>query len=167
MEHRVGIGYDIHRLVEGRKLFIGGVEIPYIKGLLGHSDGDVLLHAICDALLGAAGENDIGQHFPDTDPAYHGITSIELLKEVSRLLEGEGFVINNVDVVIVAQEPILLPFKDKMREKIATTLNIKPSSVGIKAKTNEGLGEIGKKEAIAAYAVTVIESKGDLRWMYI
>ena len=154
MSYRVGIGYDIHRLVDERKLFIGGVEIPYIKGLLGHSDGDVLIHAICDALLGAVAEGDIGQHFPDTDPKYHDISSIELLKKVDDLM------INNVDTVIIAQEPILSPFKKQIQQKIAQILNIKQEVVNIKAKTNEGLGEIGRKEAIAAYAVVTITTKG-------
>lgn len=150
---RIGIGYDIHRLVEGRKLFIGGVEIPYVKGLLGHSDGDALIHAICDALLGAAGEGDIGEHFPDTDPKYQGISSLELLKIVADLVRKKDYQIQNIDTVVIAQEPSLLPFKKQIRQSLAGTLNIKEDSVNIKAKTNEGLGEIGKKEAIASYAV--------------
>jgi 2-C-methyl-D-erythritol 2,4-cyclodiphosphate synthase len=159
MPYRIGIGYDIHRLVEGRKLFIGGVQIPWIKGLLGHSDGDVLLHAICDALLGAIGETDIGQHFPDTDPKYQDISSIELLKTVDALVKKKGFIINNVDTVVVAQEPILAPFKKQIREKISQVLGIQQDCINIKAKTNEGLGEIGRKEAIATYA-SVILTKG-------
>jgi 2-C-methyl-D-erythritol 2,4-cyclodiphosphate synthase len=159
MEYRIGIGYDIHRLVDGRKLFIGGVEIPYIQGLLGHSDGDVLLHAICDALLGAVGQEDIGQCFPDTDPQYHGIPSTELLKTVEGLIKKKNFRVNNVDTVVVAQEPILSPFKKQMRETIARILNIKEDDVNIKATTNEGIGEIGKKEAIAAYAVAMVVSR--------
>jgi len=159
MSYRIGFGYDIHRLVDGRKLFIGGVEIPYIQGLLGHSDADVLLHAICDALLGAVAEGDIGQHFPDTDPQYHGISSRELLKTVYSLIRKKNFLINNVDTVVIAQEPILSPFKKQMQEAIAGILNIKEDSVNIKAKTNEGLGEIGRKEAIAAYAVVTVISK--------
>lgn len=158
MENRIGIGYDIHRLVSGRKLFLGGVEIPYIKGLLGHSDGDVLLHAICDALLGAVAQGDIGGHFPDTDPRYHGISSSELLKNVTDLVKAKGFKIDNIDSVIIAQEPVLTPFKKQMQEKLAKILEIKQESVGIKAKTNEGMGEIGRKEAIAAYAVVNIGS---------
>lgn len=161
MSQRTGIAYDIHRLVAGRKLFLGGVEIPYINGLLGHSDGDVLLHAICDALLGAAAEGDIGEHFPDTDPQYHGISSCELLKKVSALIDRKGFIINNVDAVVIAQEPILLPFKKQMRQVIAGILKIGEDGVNIKAKTNEGLGEIGKKEAIAAYAAATISSGED------
>lgn len=156
MPYRIGIGYDIHRLVDDRKLFIGGIEIPYIKGLLGHSDGDVLLHAICDALLGAAAEGDIGEHFPDTEPKYHGIASIELLKKVADLIKDKGFGIKNVDAVIVAQEPVLSPFKKQIAERIAGVLRIKQDSINIKAKTNEGMGEIGKKEAIASYAVVIL-----------
>ncbi len=163
MPYRIGIGYDIHRLVEGRKLFIGGIEIPYIKGLLGHSDGDALLHAICDALLGAIGEGDIGQLFPDTDPRYQGASSRELLKTVGSLIKKKNFLINNVDTVVIAQEPTLMPFKKNMQQAIAEILNIQESNVNIKAKTNEGLGEIGRKEAIAAYAVvTVSQMKAEL-----
>lgn len=158
MEYRIGIGYDIHRLVEGRKLFIGGVEIPYIKGLLGHSDGDVLLHAICDALLGAIAEGDIGEHFPDTDPKYHNISSVELLKKVDDLIKKKNFVINNIDTIVIAQEPKLLPFKKPIQQEIAQVLKIQPDCINIKAKTNEGFGEIGKKEAIACYAVVIIRT---------
>lgn len=153
---RVGIGYDIHRLVEGRKLFLGGLEIPYIKGLLGHSDGDVLLHAICDALLGAIAEGDIGSHFPDTNPVYQGIDSSKLLNNVTGMVEKKGFVINNVDTVIIAQEPMLMPFKKLIQQRVAAILNLSEDCVSIKAKTNEGLGEIGNKEAIAAYAIASI-----------
>jgi 2-C-methyl-D-erythritol 2,4-cyclodiphosphate synthase len=159
MGYRIGIGYDIHRLVDGRKLFIGAVEIPYIRGLLGHSDGDVLIHAICDALLGAAGEKDIGQCFPDTDPRYQDISSCELLKTVDSLIKKKNLVINNIDTVVVAQEPRLLPFKKQIQESIARILNIKEENINIKAKTNEGLGEIGEKQAIAAYAVVTLISK--------
>jgi len=159
MTYRTGIGYDIHRLVAGRKLFLGGIEIPYIHGLLGHSDGDALLHAICDALLGAIGEGDIGEHFPDTDPRYDGISSTELLKTVYGLVTKKNFLIVNVDTVVVAQEPKLIPFKKQMQQAIAGILNIKGDSVNIKAKTNEELGEIGRKEAIAAYAVVTVISK--------
>jgi len=154
--YRTGIGYDIHRLVEGRKLFIGGVDIPYIKGLLGHSDADALLHAICDALLGAAGLADIGEHFPDSDPKYHNISSIELLKTVVGLLEEKKFLITNIDTVIIAQEPVLSPFKKQIQENIAQVLKIKEDSVNVKAKTNEGLGEIGQKQAIACYAIATL-----------
>ena len=159
MQYRTGIGYDIHRLVEERKLFLGGVEIPYIKGLLGHSDADVLLHAICDALLGAIAAGDIGEHFPDTDPKYHNISSVELLKAVKEAVKDKGFSIANVDAVVIAQEPVLLPFKKQIRQKISEVLGIKEESVNIKAKTNEGMGEIGKKEAIASYAVATVIAK--------
>jgi 2-C-methyl-D-erythritol 2,4-cyclodiphosphate synthase len=160
MEYRVGLGYDIHRLVEGRKLFLGGIEIPYLKGLLGHSDADVLLHAICDALLGAAALGDIGEHFPDTDPEYQGISSLELVKKVNNKIKEKGFLINNIDAVVVAQEPNLVPFKKKMQQTIAGVLNIKEDRVAIKAKTGQGLGDTGGKEAIAAYAVVSV-NKGD------
>lgn len=156
MEYKIGIGYDIHRLVEDRKLFIGGVEIPYVKGLLGHSDGDVLCHAICDALLGATGKGDIGEHFPDTDPNYRGIPSLELLKIVADLVRKQNYQIHNIDTVIIAQEPTLLPFKKQIRQSLAGSLKIKEDCVNIKAKTNEGLGEIGKKEAVASYAVAML-----------
>ncbi len=156
MEYRTGIGYDIHRLVEGRKLFLGGIEIPYVHGLLGHSDADVLLHAICDALLGAIGEGDIGEHFPDTDPRYDGISSSELLKRVHNLVKEKNLSIVNIDTVVIAQEPKLFPFKKKMQQTIAGILNIKEENVNIKAKTNEELGEIGEKLAIAAYAVVTL-----------
>lgn len=158
-EYRTGMGYDIHRLVDGRKLFIGGVEIPYIKGLLGHSDGDVLLHSICDALLGAIGEGDIGQHFSDSDPKYHNISSVELLKGVADLVKKKKFLINNIDTVIIAQEPILSPFRKEIRQNISQVLGIKLEAVNLKAKTNEGLGEIGRKEAIACWSVVLLKQK--------
>jgi len=164
MSYRVGIGYDIHRLVDGRKLFIGGIEIPYIQGLLGHSDADVLLHAICDALLGAIGAGDIGEHFPDSDPRYDGISSAELLKTVYGLVTKKNLLIVNIDTVVIAQEPILSPFKKQMQQAIAGILNIKEDNVNIKAKTNEGLGEIGRKEAIAAYAVVTVISNEDISY---
>lgn len=159
MSYRIGIGYDIHRLTEDRRLFLGGVEIPYIKGLLGHSDGDVLLHAIADALLGAAAEPDIGMQFPDTDPQYRGIASAELLKKVVGLLRDKKFRINNIDTVIIAQEPILSPFKKQIQKTIAQITGVSESDISIKAKTNEGLGEIGNKEAIACYAVAIVGGK--------
>jgi len=155
MEYRTGIGYDIHRLVEGRQLFIGGIEIPYTKGLAGHSDGDVLLHAICDALLGAICAGDIGQHFPDTDQRYSNIPSCELLKSVCDLVKN-NFSIQHIDTVVIAQEPELNPFKKKMQAKVAQILGVREEVVNIKAKTNNGLGEIGAKEAIAAYAIVGI-----------
>ncbi len=160
MEYRTGIGYDIHRLVPGRKLFIGGVEIPYIHGLLGHSDADVLMHALCDALLGAIGAGDIGEHFPDTEPKYDGVSSVELLKVVCGLVAKKGFNIVNVDTIVIAQEPKLMPFKKMIQQKVSGILNINEEFVNIKAKTNDELGEIGRKEAIAAYAiVTLREAK--------
>lgn len=154
---KIGFGYDIHRLAPERKLIIAGVEIPYIKGLLGHSDADVLLHAVSDALLGAIAEGDIGEHFPDTDPKYQGISSAEILKLVLKLVNNKGYLVSNVDTVIIAQEPALAPFKKKMQDSLAHLLSIKSDCVGIKAKTSEGLGEIGRKEAIASYAVVLIK----------
>jgi len=163
MSYRIGIGYDIHRLVEGRKLFIGGFEVPYIKGLLGHSDGDVLLHAVCDALLGAISEGDIGLHFPDTEPKFQGIASAELLIKVQELVKNKGYEISNLDTVIIAQEPVFAPFKKNIQQSIAKILGIPSDCVSIKAKTNEGLGDIGKREAIASYAVAMLvkQGKGD------
>ena len=160
MSYRTGIGFDIHRYAYGRKLIIGGVEIPYCFGLLGHSDADVLLHAICDALLGALGYGDIGEHFPDTDPKYHNISSMELLRIIAELVKKKDYRISNVDTVIIAEEPVLLPFKKKMQENVSKVLRIKEDRVNIKAKTNEGLGEIGKKEAIACYAVVTLTKGG-------
>ena len=137
---RIGQGYDVHKLVEGRKLILGGVEIPYEKGLLGHSDADVLVHAVMDALLGAAALGDIGQHFPDTDPRYEGISSIELLKKVGELLEEKGYVVENIDATIIAQRPKLLNYRPKMAENIAQALHLDVSRVSVKATTEEGLG---------------------------
>jgi 2-C-methyl-D-erythritol 2,4-cyclodiphosphate synthase len=153
---RIGIGYDIHRLVEERKLWLGGVEIPYIKGLLGHSDGDVLLHSICDALLGAMGEGDIGEHFPDTENEYLNINSVELLKATLALVKKNNFIISNIDVVIIAQEPNLTPFKKPMRLRISSCLGISEDRINIKAKTNNGLGEIAAKAAIACFAAVIL-----------
>jgi 2-C-methyl-D-erythritol 2,4-cyclodiphosphate synthase len=156
--YRIGLGYDIHRLVEGRKLIIGGEEIPYPRGLEGHSDADVLLHAICDALLGALGKGDIGEHFPNTDARYRNISSKKLLAQVGVLLQAEGFEIINIDSFIIAEEPQLRDFKQKMRNNIADVLSLAPSLVNIKATTNESLGPLGAKQGIAAYA-TVMLSK--------
>ena len=153
---RIGRGYDLHRLVDGRRLFLGGIEIPYIKGLLGHSDADALLHALCDALLGAIAAGDIGEHFPDTDPKYQGISGMELLALVLRLVKEKGYAICNVDTVIIAQEPAISPFKKEMQEAIAGALKIDKGLISIKAKTNEGIGELGRKEAIACYAVALL-----------
>ncbi len=154
---RIGTGYDVHRLSEGRKLIIGGVEIPYKKGLLGHSDADVLLHAVMDAMLGAATMGDIGQLFPDTDPAYEGADSLELLGQVGRLLAEHGWKVVNIDTVILAQEPKMSPYRDQMRGNIARTLGIDIDCVSVKATTEEGLGFTGRGEGIAAQAIAMIE----------
>lgn len=154
---RIGIGYDAHRLVEGRKLIVGGVNIPFEKGLLGHSDADVLVHAINDALLGAAALGDIGRHFPDTDPKYKDISSLVLMKRVAELLKEEGFGIVNIDSVIIAEKPKFAPYIEKMRENIAFALNIQKEKVSIKATTTEGMGFEGRGEGISAKAVCLIK----------
>lgn len=154
---RIGLGYDIHRLVEGRRLILGGVEIPYIKGLDGYSDADVLLHAICDAILGAIGKGDIGLHFPNTDPAFRGIASTELLNRVSATVKLSGFKVVNVDSTLILEEPKLEPFKNKMRQTISSSLGISEDAINIKATTQEGVGSIGRGEAIAAYAIVAVE----------
>ena len=159
---RIGMGYDVHRLVEERKLILGGVEIPYEKGLLGHSDADVLLHAIMDALLGAAALGDIGKHFSDTDPAYKGISSIKLLEHVGRLLEENLFLVENIDATIIAQAPKMRPHIDKMRENIADALQIELSQVNVKATTEEGLGFTGSGEGISAHAVCLLTTPMEL-----
>lgn len=159
---RVGMGYDVHRLVEGRELIIGGVNIPYEKGLLGHSDADVLLHAISDALLGAAALGDIGKHFPDTDPAYKGISSLLLLEKVGELLEAEGFLIENIDATIIAQAPKMRPHIDTMRENIAKALGITVEQVNVKATTEEGLGFTGTGEGISSQAICLLTSPFNL-----
>ncbi len=156
---KVGIGYDIHRLTEGRRLMLGGVEIPYVKGLVGYSDADVVLHAISDALLGAASLGDIGLHFPDTDPRYKGVSSAALLNKVDSLVKKKKYRVNNVDVVVIAEEPKIKPFVSGMVKKISSILGIDGSCVSIKATTNEGVGSIGKGEAIAAYAVVTLEKE--------
>lgn len=154
---RTGLGYDVHRLTEGRKLILGGVEIPYGKGLLGHSDADVLVHAVMDALLGAAALGDIGQHFPDTDPQYEGISSIRLLEHVGKLLDEKGYVIENIDATIIAQKPKMRPHIDQMRENIAGALGIETDQVNVKATTEEGLGFTGTGEGISSQAICAIE----------
>lgn len=159
---RIGMGYDVHRLTEGRALVIGGVEIPYEKGLLGHSDADVLIHAIMDALLGAAALGDIGKHFPDTDPAYKGISSIKLLEHVGKLLEDNLFLIENIDATIIAQAPKMRPYIDTMRENIANALGILVEQVNIKATTEEGLGFTGTGEGISSQAVCLLTSPVNL-----
>lgn len=154
---RIGIGYDVHRLRDGRKLILGGVDIPYTKGLDGHSDGDVLTHAICDSLLGAVAQGDIGEHFPDRDVAYKNICSLELLEKVKSNIYSLGYHIVNIDTIIICQEPVLVPFKKKMQDKIAAVLEIDKDRVSIKATTNEGLGFLGHGEAIAAHAVVLLK----------
>ena len=158
---RMGYGYDVHKLVEGRKLILGGKEIEHEKGLLGHSDADVLTHAICDALLGAAALGDIGKNFPDTDEKYRGINSLLLLAEVGRKLSDRGYTINNIDATVIAQAPKLAPHIEDMRSNIAATLNIDIDRVSVKATTEEGLGFTGKKEGIASAAVAVINSENN------
>lgn len=154
---RFGMGYDVHQLVENRKLIIGGVDIPYEKGLLGHSDADVLLHAISDALLGAAALGDIGKHFPDTDPRYKGADSLKLLEEVGNLLAEKGYVVGNVDATIVAQKPKMLPHIPQMRENIARVLHVDIDQINVKATTEEHLGFTGSGQGISSYAVAGIE----------
>ncbi|WP_373217175.1 2-C-methyl-D-erythritol 2,4-cyclodiphosphate synthase [Ruminococcus sp. 5_1_39BFAA] len=153
---RVGMGYDVHRLTKDRDLILGGVNIPWEKGLLGHSDADVLIHAIMDALLGAAALGDIGKHFPDTDPKYKGISSVLLLEHVAKLLEEKGFGITNIDATIIAQKPKMAPHIPQMRENIAKALGIETSSLNIKATTEEGLGFTGREEGIASQAICLL-----------
>ena len=154
---RIGHGYDVHRLVEGRDLILGGVKIDYEKGLLGHSDADVLLHAVSDALLGAAGLGDIGRHFPDTDPKYKGADSLELLREVYRKISEKGFRVGNIDVTMIAQKPKLKDFIPQMRENIAAAVNVTPDRVNVKATTEEKLGFTGSGEGMACHAVCLLE----------
>lgn len=156
---RFGMGYDVHRLTEGRRLILGGVEIPHALGLLGHSDADVLLHALSDALLGAAALGDIGQHFPDTDPTYEGADSLVLLARVMELLGEKGYIVGNADCTIVAQRPKLKDYLPEMQENIARTLGVTLGDVNVKATTEERLGFTGREEGIAAYAVVGIEKK--------
>jgi 2-C-methyl-D-erythritol 2,4-cyclodiphosphate synthase len=158
---RVGIGYDSHRLVEGGRLILGGVEIAHTKGLMGHSDADVLLHAICDAILGALGEDDIGRRFPDTDPAYKGISSIKLLQKVYTMAGEQGFEVNNVDSTVILERPKLMGSMRDMAVNISKTLHISVDRVNVKAKTNEGMGFIGRDEGIAAFAVVTIREKNN------
>ena len=153
---RIGHGYDVHRLVEGRKLILGGVEIPFEKGLLGHSDADVLAHAVMDALLGAAALGDIGKLFPDSDPAYSGADSLVLLRRVAEVLAEHGYGIGNVDATVLAQRPKLAPYIPEMRERLAVAMGVGPGQVSVKATTEEGLGFTGTGEGIAAHAVALI-----------
>ncbi len=154
---RVGFGYDVHRLVEERPLILGGVEIPYEKGLLGHSDADVLLHAISDSLLGAAALGDIGKHFPDTDPAFKGADSLVLLKNVVDLIHSKGYRVNNIDATIIAQAPKMAPHIQQMRQNIAGALHVDVDCINVKATTEEKLGFTGRKEGISAHCVCLIE----------
>lgn len=156
---RIGHGYDVHRLVEGRKLIMGGVDIPWEKGLLGHSDADVLLHAISDAILGAIGEGDIGKHFPDTDQAYKGADSLKLLERVMQLADGKGWRLGNLDATIIAQQPKMAPHISTMRRNIATVLNATVDQINVKATTEEGLGFSGRGEGISAHAVVLMVAK--------
>ena len=153
---RIGHGYDVHRLAEGRRLILGGVDIPWERGLLGHSDADVLTHAVMDALLGAAGLGDIGQHFPDTDPAYAGADSLKLLEHVAGLLRERGFAVGNVDATVLAQRPKLAPHIPQMRENLARAMGAEPSQVNVKATTEEGLGFTGSGGGMAAHAVCLL-----------
>jgi len=154
---RIGIGYDVHRLVAGRKLVLGGTTIPFEKGLLGHSDADVLTHAVCDALLGAAGLGDIGQHFPDTDPRFENISSLTLLADTNAMVRQKGFSIRNIDTIIFAEAPKIGPYRNTMREILAAAVEVDPDCVNIKATTTEGLGVIGRGEGIAAMSVVLID----------
>ena len=154
---RIGHGYDVHKLTEGRKLILGGVDIPFEKGLLGHSDADVLTHAVMDALLGAAGLGDIGRHFPDSDPAYAGADSLALLDHVMALLHEKGWQVGNVDATILAQRPKLAPYLEQMRENLAARMKAAPEQVNVKATTEEKLGFTGAEEGIAAHAVCLLE----------
>ena len=156
---RIGIGYDIHRLVDGRKLVLGGVEIPFEKGLLGHSDSDVLTHAICDALLGAAALGDIGTHFPDNDSRWAGASSLDFLARVVELVSQKGYRVANVDATVMAEQPRLKPHVDSMRERLASVLGVGAEQVSVKAKTSEGLESVGRGEAMAAQAVVLVHRR--------
>ena len=157
---RIGFGYDVHRLVQGRPLILGGITIPFGKGLLGHSDADVLTHAVMDAILGALGKGDIGRHFPDSDPMYKGANSLSLLIEVEESLRQEGFTVNNLDATIVAQEPKLTTYLEEMGKQLSHVLEVDPGSVNVKATTSEGLGFCGRGEGLAAYAVVTLKRAG-------
>ena len=155
---RIGFGYDAHRLVVGRDLLLGGVHIPYDRGLQGHSDADVLIHAACDALLGAAGLGDLGRHFPDTDPELEGVSSMVILRRVAGMVRNRGFELENLDTTVVAEAPKLAPFVEKMISRLADALEVKPEQVNVKATTTEGMGFTGRGEGIAAYAVAVLKA---------
>ena len=158
MSYRCGIGYDLHRLAEGRKLIVGGIELPFDKGPVGHSDGDVLAHALCDALFGAAGLGDIGAHFPDTDPKWKNANSLIFLEHARRLLDEKHFVIEHVDAVVILEKPKLGPHFPKMRDTLAKALGVAPEKIHLKAKTNEGVDAVGRGEAIASYVVATLTS---------
>jgi|SRR5262245_30585116 len=158
MSFRIGHGVDIHRLVSGRKLILGGVEIPWDKGLLGHSDADVVCHALSNALLGAIGEGDIGRHFPDSDPHYKGASSLELLQIVMGLVKARGFRIGNADLTILAEKPKLAPYREEMQKHLAAVLEVEPAAVNIKATTSEKMGFVGREEGMMAEAVVLLES---------
>lgn len=156
---RIGLGYDVHKLIEGRPLIIGGVNVPHEKGLLGHSDADVLIHAVMDGMLGALALGDIGKHFPDTDDEYKGADSMKLLKCVNDLIEAKGYEINNIDSIIIAQSPKMAPHIEKMRRNIADVLNTNIDNISVKATTEEGLGFTGRKEGIAAQSICLLNKK--------
>lgn len=164
---RVGMGYDVHKLVEGRKLILGGVDIPYEKGLLGHSDADVMLHAVMDALLGAAALGDIGKHFPDTDPEFKGVSSLLLLQKVGQLLEEKGYIIENIDATIIAQRPKMAPHIPQMRQNMAEVLGIDVDQINVKATTEEGLGFTGSGEGISSQAICCLQRIQDFSYSVI
>ena len=155
---RIGIGYDVHRLAAGRRLVLGGIVIPFEKGLLGHSDADVLVHAVCDALLGAANMGDIGLHFPDTDPAYKNISSLKLLTETNAMIHSQGFTIGNIDATIFAEAPKIGPYREKIQKKLAKTVEVDPGCINVKATTAEGLGFIGSGDGIGAMSVVLLNA---------
>lgn len=157
---RIGHGYDVHRLVPGRKLILGGLEVPHHFGLLGHSDADVLTHAVMDALLGAAGLGDIGRYFPDSDPAYDGISSMVLLEKVMGLIRQEGWAVGNLDITVIAQQPKLAPYLPEMRQNLARRMGVPAFCINVKATTEEGLGFSGRQEGVAAHAVVLLETQG-------
>jgi 2-C-methyl-D-erythritol 2,4-cyclodiphosphate synthase len=163
LKAKIGLGYDIHRLARGRKLYLGGVGLPHPSGLVGHSDGDCLIHALIDSLLGALGEGDIGQLFPDSEPEYKGIRSTELLRRVMARVKQKKMLVGNVDIVIVAQSPRLAPYIGAMKKVLAPILDIPPANIGIKAKTNEGLGTVGREKAVACWAVALLGKKERLK----
>lgn len=159
MKYRIGHGFDVHRLVPGRELWLGGVQVPFTRGLTGHSDADVLIHAVCDALLGALAEGDIGQHFPDFDDTYRGIDSKLLLEKVAGIVEARGWILGNLDVTLILEEPRIAPFIPEMRKVLAGILKTEVSNVSVKATTSEGLGPEGRGEGISAHAVVLIQGK--------